>query len=138
METCLLCLPAMSNRNNRSRMANGKKIKASLYLCKYLPVVCAFAMLVHCVLLSLDVSGIWAENFVMLCFACMLFANDMAYGFCWVHRALGCYAVAVYWCCVFERHIGFGWFLPYAHVIAIVAGFVLFYYLIRQQCRKKY
>lgn len=111
-------------------------VNLSIWFTKYVPVVAAFVMLAHVLLLCIGVRGAWAENALIMLFASILYVNDRAFGFCLIHRLLGCYGVLVWWCINFERYIGFGKLLNAAHYIVAIIGIVLFTALINHKCRK--
>lgn len=117
-------------------MQRRKLVNLSIWLTKYLPIVAAFVMLAHVALLCIGIRGQWAENALILLFASILYVNDMAFGFCLLHRLLGCYGVLVWWCINFERYIGFGRYIDVAHYIVAALGAVLFILLIRQKVCK--
>ena len=117
-------------------MVSKKKVAVSLCLNRYLPVMCALVMLLHIVSTVHIISDSFAESVVMVCIGCMLFANDAAYGFCWVHRMMCCYVVWAVWCCHYQRCAGFGSLMPYMYIATVSTGFILFYFLFRMRCRK--
>lgn len=112
-------------------------IDMSIWFTKYIPVVSAFVMLAHVGLLCIGVRGAWAENALIMLFASILYVNDRAFGFCLIHRLLGCYGVLVWWCMQFQKLVGFGKFLDIAHYIVALLGVVLFIILIAHRCQPK-
>lgn len=113
------------------------KYQIAIKLGKYLPIIVAFIMLIHVIMLCLGADERVGENMLVLLFAVMLYCYDRALNFCLLHRLLGVYGVAIDWCINFQRHVGFGSMLVPMRYVMLSVGIILFTLLIRQTLCKK-
>lgn len=113
-------------------------IKISIIVLKFLPVICAFAMLFHVSLLiskRLDENRVietteWTISLPAAPAVTALILSKQL-GFCSLHRHFIAYTSIVSYCIKFQSSIGFGNFLMPMRWIMLMVGVFLFIILIR-------
>lgn len=113
------------------------KERLCLILLKYVPIICAFLMLLHIVTLIIGVTLCIAELMVITIVTIMVLTWSYLFKFCLTHRLASLYTIIVLWCCYYQRFIGFGEYLEFLRIAFLYFGILLFI-LITFKCVKDY
>lgn len=103
-----------------------RKERICLILLKYVPIVCAFLMLLHVITLILGITLCIAELTVLTLVTIMVVVWSIIFKFCLTHRLASIYTIAVLWCCYIQRFIGFGNYLEFLRISFLYFGILLF------------
>ena len=104
----------------------GSKERICLLLLKYVPIICAFLMLLHVVTLIIGVTLYIAELMVLTIVTIMILTWSYLFKFCLTHRLASLYTIAVLWCSYHQRFIGFGIYLEFLRIVFLYFGILLF------------
>ena len=121
-------------------MKKNNKYKIGLIALKFIPILMAFSMLIHCILIVLGIDLMFAETIM----GCALFHSILILGlseifeFCYIHKALTIYSLIVDLCINIDRYIGFGILKMPILYLVIFIGLVLFTLLIIRIKKYKY
>lgn len=102
-----------------------RDLKTALCVMRIMPALFVVTMCTHCILLYFGHGTVWTEVFLGFLVAVELWAASIKLGYCRLHRAGIIYGYAVFFCCGFQRAIGFGMFRKPLHVIMVTIGLVL-------------
>lgn len=89
---------------------------------RIIPFLCTLIMCAHCIMLLNVIELASAEILVGLVVFYILMKMSSALGFCITHRVGLVYGYAVYFCCNYERLIGFGSMRATMQIIMACAG----------------
>lgn len=101
-----------------------------IFSLRYIPVVNAFLMLCHVLMLLLGISSPNCEFVSGISVSVLIAAwlASKAHCFCYLHRLFIYYAFAVYFCIFIQRWDAFGEFIEEARFIMFILGSLLFIY----------
>ena len=102
--------------------------KAFIITLKYMPLITAFSMFMHVILLMLGVRLGFTESLFGLSVGVGIpawFASK-GLGFCRIHRMFIYYTIIVYLCIQFEKYIGFRILLMPMRMCIIILGVIMF------------
>lgn len=102
--------------------------KAFIMTLKYLPLLTAFSMFIHVILLMIGFRLGFAETLFGLSVGVGIPAwlASKGLGFCKTHRMFIYYTTVVYLCIQFEQYIGFGILLTPMRACVIILGIIMF------------
>ena len=92
---------------------------------RVMPVLFTLTMCSHCGLLLAGHGRVWNEVLLGLLVFVALFAVSHQFGYCTLHKLGLIYGYAVYFCCFFERGVGFGPLRRPLQWIMFIIGLVL-------------
>ena len=121
-------------------MKKNNKYKIGLIALKFIPILMALSMLIHCILIALEIDLIFTETIM----GCALFSSILIlclsgiFEFCYIHKALTIYSLIVDLCININRYIGFGILKMPILYLVIFIGLVLFTLLIIRIKKYKY
>ena len=121
-------------------MKKNNKYKIGLVALKFIPILMALSMLIHCILIALGIDLMFAETIM----GCALFPSILIlclsgiFEFCYIHKALTIYSLIVDLCININRYIGFGILKMPILYLVIFIGLVLFTLLIIRIKKYKY
>lgn len=105
--------------------------KLSIIVLKYAPVIAAFVMMCHTVLLLHHIEtevADWTFSLpIFPCIVCCLWSKT--FNFCVLHRLFIIYTCVVSYCIKYQDIFGFGLTLTLFRIIIIILGLLLFIYL---------
>lgn len=102
------------------------KNKTCILTLKYIPIICAFLMLLHVIVLSCGCTYCFAELSVLTLVSIMILLWSIIFKFCILHKLASAYTITVLWCCYIQRFIGFGKYLDITRLLFIDLGIILF------------
>lgn len=105
-------------------MNNGEKL--CIILLKYIPVICAFIMMIHVLGLIWGSALFISELIVLTLVSFMIMFWSYVFKFCLIHRFASLYTITVLWCCYIQRYIGFGILLEPLRLVFFYLGVILF------------
>lgn len=102
-----------------------KDFKKIILVVRDMVPVFTLIMCAHCGLLLCNINLKWVEVVLGLLVFYVLYVTSSKIGLCRLHRAGLLYGYAVYFCCNFERVIGFGALRHPAQWVMFVIGLVI-------------
>ena len=106
--------------------------KLSILAIKYIPIIMFLIMWIHTGLLILGIDGPCADVIAgsAIIPSILIFSMSNLFKFCYIHKLLTIYALAVDLCINFQRYIGFGCTLNIFRTIMFIIGTILFFLLL--------
>lgn len=106
--------------------------KIGLLIIKYTPVIMFLIMWIHTGLLLIGINGPFADTIAgsAIIPSILIFSMSTLFKFCYIHKALTIYSLAIDLCMNFQRYIGFGVMLHITRIIMFIIGIILFILLI--------
>lgn len=102
-----------------------KDLKTAMCVMRIMPALFVITMCLHTLLLLIGHGTVWTEVFLGLLVAIELYAASIKLGYCRLHRAGILYGYTVFFCCGFQRAIGFGILRSPLHIILTITGLIL-------------
>lgn len=106
-------------------MTTKKDIKKIAMVMRDMTPVFTMLMCLHCGMLLLGINWRWSEVILGLLVFHVLWYSSKRIGLCTLHRAGLLYGYAVFFCCNFERVIGFGALRHPAQWVMFTLGLVI-------------
>lgn len=106
--------------------------KLGILAIKYIPIIMFLIMWIHTGLLILGINGPCADTIAgsAIIPSILIFSMSHIFKFCYIHKALTIYSLAIDLCINFQRHIGFGCTLNIFRTIMFIIGTILFFLLL--------
>ena len=106
--------------------------KLGILTIKYIPIIMFLIMWLHTGLLILGINGPCADTIAgsAIIPSILIFSMSHLFKFCYIHKLLTIYSLAVDLCINFQRYIGFGCTLNIFRVIMFIIGTILFFLLL--------
>ena len=106
--------------------------KLGLITLKYIPVIMFIIMWIHTGLLILGISGPFADTIAgsAIIPSILILAMSQLFQFCYIHKILTLYSLAVDLCINYNRYIGFGNILDISRIIMFIIGTIVFILLV--------
>lgn len=92
---------------------------------RVVPPLFALTMCVHVVLLWCGINLVWSEVLLGLIVFVLLYRVSKCLGYCRLHRIGLMYGYAVFFCCGFQRAVGFGELRHPLHIIFTIVGIAI-------------
>ena len=112
--------------------------KLGILAIKYIPIIMFLIMWIHTGLLIIEIDGPCADTIAgsAIIPSILIFSMSHLFKFCYIHKLLTVYSLAVDLCINFQRYIGFGYTLNIFRILMFIIGTILFFLLL---CKfKKY
>lgn len=106
--------------------------KLGILAIKYIPIIMFLIMWIHTGLLILGINGPCADTIAgsAIIPSILIFSMSHIFKFCYIHKALTIYSLAIDLCINFQRYIGFGCTLNIFRTIMFIIGTILFFLLL--------
>ena len=106
--------------------------KLGILAIKYIPIIMFLIMWIHTGLLILDINGPCADTIAgsAIIPSILIFSMSNMFKFCYIHKALTIYSLAIDLCINFQRYIGFGCIIEEVRIIMFIIGTILFFLLL--------
>lgn len=119
---------------------NYTQYKIGILVIKYIPIIMFIIMWIHVGLLLIGVNGPFADTIAgsAIIPSILIFSMSTLFKFCYLHKALTIYSLAVDLCINYQRYIGFGDMLHISRLIMFYIGIVLFILLLFKFNKYKY
>lgn len=119
----------MMQESNKIKQSN---YKLGLISLKYIPIIMFLIMYIHVGLLLLNVDLPIAETIAgsAIIPSILILSISSMFKFCYLHKSLTLYALAVDLCINFQRYIGFGIAVDFTRVLVFIIGTALLLLLI--------
>ena len=119
---------------------NYTQYKIDILVIKYIPIIMFIVMWIHTGLLLIDIDGPCADTIAgsAIIPSILIFSMSTLFKFCYLHKALTIYSLAVDLCINYQRYIGFGDMLHISRLIMFYIGVVLFILLLFNFNKYKY
>ena len=106
--------------------------KFGILTIKYIPIIMFLIMWIHTGLLIIDINGPCADTIAgsAIIPSILIFSMSHIFKFCYIHKLLTVYSLAVDLCINFQRYIGFGCTLNIFRTIMFILGTILFFLLL--------
>ena len=106
--------------------------KLGILTIKYIPIIMFLIMWFHTGLLIIGVNGPFADTIAgsAIIPSILIFSMSHLFKFCYIHKLLTIYSLAVDLCINFQRYVGFGYTLNIFRIIMFILGTILFFLLL--------
>ena len=106
--------------------------KLGILAIKYIPITMFLIMWIHTGLLILGINGPCADTIAgsAIIPSILIFSMSHIFKFCYIHKLLTVYSLAIDLCINFQRYIGFGCTLNIVRTIMFIIGTILFFLLL--------
>ena len=106
--------------------------KLGMLAIKYIPIIMFLIMWIHTGLLILEINGPCADVIAgsAIIPSILIFSMSNLFKFCYIHKLLTIYALAVDLCINFHRLIGFGYLVEEFRILIFILGTMLFFLLL--------
>lgn len=106
--------------------------KFSILIIKYIPIIMFLIMWFHTGLLIFGINGPCADTIAgsAIIPSILIFSMSHLFKFCYIHKLLTIYSLAVDLCINFQRYVGFGYTLNIFRIIIFILGTILFFLLL--------
>src|SRR5574344_247686 len=106
--------------------------KFGILTIKYIPIIMFLIMWFHTGLLILGINGPCADTIAgsAIIPSILIFSISHIFKFCYIHKLLTIYSLAIDLCINFQRYIGFGSMIEEVRIIIFVIGTILFFLLL--------
>ena len=106
--------------------------KLGILAIKYIPIIMFLIMWIHTRLLILGINGPCADVIAgsAIIPSILIFSMSNLFKFCYIHKLLTIYALAVDLCINFHRLIGFGYLVEEFRILMFMIGTILFFLLL--------
>ena len=114
--------------------------KLGILAIKYIPVIMFLIMWIHTGLLILGINGPCADVIAgsAIIPSILIFSMSNLFKFCYIHKLLTIYALAVDLCINFQRLIGFGYIVEEFRILMFVIDTILFFLLLLKFKKYRY
>ena len=112
--------------------------KLGMLAIKYIPIIMFLIMWIHTGLLILGIDGPCADTIAgsAIIPSILIFSMSHLFKFCYIHKLLTIYSLAVDLCINFQRYVGFSYLVEEFRILMFIIGTILFFLLL---CKfKKY
>ena len=114
--------------------------KLGILAIKYIPIIMFLIMWIHTGLLILGIdrpcSDVIAGSTIIP--SILIFSMSNLFKFCYIHKLLTIYALAVDLCINFQRLIGFGYLVEELRILMFIIGTILFFLLLLKFKKYRY
>ena len=106
--------------------------KLGILAIKYIPIIMFLIMWIHTGLLILGINGPCADTIAgsAIIPSILIFSMYHIFKFCYIHKLLTVYSLAIDLCINFQRYIGFGYIIEEIRIIMFIIGTILFFLLL--------
>ena len=106
--------------------------KLGILAIKYIPIIMFLIMWIHTGLLILGINGPCADTIAgsAIIPSILIFSMSHIFKFCYIHKLLTVYSLAIDLCINFQRYIGFGYIIEEIRIIMFIIGTILFFLLL--------
>lgn len=106
--------------------------KLGMLAIKYIPIIMFLIMWIHTGLLILGIDGPCADTIAgsAIIPSILIFSMSHIFKFCYIHKLLTVYSLAIDLCINFQRYIGFGSVIEEVRIIMFIIGTILFFLLL--------
>ena len=106
--------------------------KLGILIIKYIPIIMFLIMWIHTGLLIFGINGPCADTIAgsAIIPSILIFSMSHLFKFCYIHKLLTIYSLAVDLCINVQRYVGFGYILNICRIIMFVLGTILFFLLL--------
>ena len=107
---------------------------------KYIPILMFLIMQIHTGLLIIGINGPCADTIAgsAIIPSILIFSMPNLFKFCYIHKLLTIYALAVDLCINFQRLIGFGCLVEELRILMFIIGTILFFLLLLKFKKYRY
>ena len=114
--------------------------KLGMLAIKYIPILMFLIMWLHTGLLILGIDGPCADVIAgsAIIPSILIFSMSKLFKFCYIHKLLTIYALAVDLCINFQRLIGFGYLVGELRILMFIIGTILFFLLLLKFKKYRY
>ena len=114
--------------------------KLGMLAIKYIPVIMFLVMWLHTGLLIFEIDGPCANIIAgsAIIPSILIFSMSKLFKFCYIHKLLTIYALAVDLCINFQRLIGFGYLVGELRILMFIIGTILFFLLLLKFKKYRY
>ena len=114
--------------------------KLGILAIKYIPIIMFLIMWIHTGLLILGIDGPCADTIAgsAIIPSILIFSMSHIFKFCYIHKLLTIYALAVDLCINFHRLIGFGHIVEELRTLIFIIGTILFFLLLLKFKKYRY
>lgn len=114
--------------------------KLGILAIKYIPVLMFLIMWLHTGLLILGIDGPCADTIAgsAIIPSILIFSMSHIFKFCYIHKLLTVYSLAVDLCINFQRLIGFGYLVEELRILMFIIGTILFFLLLLKFKKYRY
>ena len=114
--------------------------KLGILAIKYIPILMFLIMWIHTGLLILGINGPCADTIAgsAIIPSILIFSMSHIFKFCYIHKLLTIYALAVDLCINFHRLIGFGSLVEEFRILMFIIGTILFFLLLLKFKKYRY
>ena len=106
--------------------------KLGMLAIKYIPIIMFLIMWFHTGLLIFGINGPCVDTIAgsAIIPSILIFSMSHLFKFCYIHKLLTIYSLAVDLCINFQRYVGFGYTLNIFRIIMFILGTILFFLLL--------
>ena len=114
--------------------------KLGILTIKYIPVLMFLIMWLHTGLLIFGINGPCADTIAgsAIIPSILIFSMSHIFKFCYIHKLLTVYSLAVDLCINFQRLIGFGCLIEEFRILMFIIGTILFFLLLLKFKKYRY
>ena len=114
--------------------------KLGILAIKYIPIIMFLIMWIHTGLLILGINGPCADTIAgsAIIPSILIFSMSHIFKFCYIHKLLTVYSLAVDLCINFQRLIGFGYLVEEFRILMFIIGTILFFLLLLKFKKYRY
>lgn len=114
--------------------------KLGILAIKYIPIIMFLIMWIHTGLLILGINGPCADTIAgsAIIPSILIFSMSHIFKFCYIHKLLTIYALAIDLCINFQRLIGFGCLVEEFRILMFMIGTILFFLLLLKFKKYRY
>ena len=114
--------------------------KLGMLSIKYIPIIMFLIMWLHTGLLIFGINGPCADTIAgsAIIPSILIFSMSHLFKFCYIHKLLTIYALAVDLCINFQRLIGFGCLIEEFRILMFIIGTILFFLLLLKFKKYRY
>ena len=114
--------------------------KLGMLAIKYIPIIMFLIMWIHTGLLILGIDGPCADTIAgsAIIPSILIFSMSHIFKFCYIHKLLIIYSLAVDLCINFHRLIGFGYLVEELRILMFIIGTILFFLLLLKFKKYRY
>ena len=114
--------------------------KLGILAIKYIPIIMFLIMWIYTGLLIFGINGSCADTIAgsAIIPSILIFSMSHLFKFCYIHKLLTIYALAVDLCINFQRLIGFGYIVEELRILMFIIGTILFFLLLLKFKKYRY
>ena len=114
--------------------------KLGILTIKYIPIIMFLIMWIHTGLLIFEIDGPCADVIAgsAIIPSILIFSMSHIFKFCYIHKLLTVYSLAVDLCINFQRLIGFGYIVEELRILMFIIGTILFFLLLLKFKKYRY